>query len=347
MRVCVCVLCKLGQTRQRPELRTTTAVCLNVCVCVCVWGHHWRKVEEAWAGTGKKGQDVGCLDRSALRRVTSGRPAVVGVFWATCPSKPWVCLVLLLYDNSCILVIFCYSPLQLPMRVWLGWLSARLGWFGSLRFGWVLGLDWASQVWFWSCGRKTSGTGCAGSVVDWWVKPEFVSRLWPQPFWLAATLSQQLHVWCWTLTDLRARWGCYNADQLILPRQCYGYRYHIQAAITSYRWNHPNYSVDKLFFCGHWMEPGNSWALPEHRFLQHLREIPTQPRNDFTGFISKHQDSSTVTMSPDLGSWGSLGLVDWADWVFLIEKVRPMRKGCFGYSGFWLLLLCRIWAGRE
>ena len=93
-----------------------------------------------------------------------------------------------------------------------------------------------------------------------------------------------------------SRWGCYNADHLISPPQCYGYCYHVQAAITSYRWNHPNYSVDKLFFCGHWMEPGNRWALPEHRLLQYLREIPTQPRNDFTGFISKHQDSSTITM---------------------------------------------------
>lgn len=57
---CVCVLCKLGQTRQRPELRTTTAVCLNVCVCVCLFEgtteERWRKREQ---GLGRRDRMLG------------------------------------------------------------------------------------------------------------------------------------------------------------------------------------------------------------------------------------------------------------------------------------------------
>lgn len=64
---------------------------------------------------------------------------------------------------------------------------------------------------------------------------------------------------------------------------------------------------------------GNNWALLWRRFLhrvslQHQCVVPPQ-QTSFHSFISKHQWSSTATMSLDPGSWDNSGWVDCADWV--------------------------------
>lgn len=60
-------------------------------------------------------------------------------------------------------LVFGFSPLQLPMCLAL----MALGWAGWVWYLWFMcpGFDGASRAWFQSHGRKTGGTGWAGSAV--------------------------------------------------------------------------------------------------------------------------------------------------------------------------------------
>lgn len=98
---------------------------VSVCVFVGTTEESWRKSEEE-GGRGR----WWCLNH--LRGFTSGHPAVVGVFWATCLSKPWVCLVLLSYNKVWISVFFLF------------WVQSSAG-SDVLA---LMALDWAGRVVF-------------------------------------------------------------------------------------------------------------------------------------------------------------------------------------------------------
>lgn len=141
--------------------------CLLLCawVCVCVW---------LWAPL-KVGGLVSRLKREAIMLtvfwIVSLREAshlvtraIVGVFWSlqtlsVLGSSP-------IWQNLDSLDVFFLVTVLSSFRcVWLWWLLVGLGGVWFLKC--VQVFDWTS--WFWSCGRKTGGTGWAGSVVGWCV----------------------------------------------------------------------------------------------------------------------------------------------------------------------------------
>lgn len=222
--------------------------------------------------------------------------------WATSLSKPLVCLVLLLYDKIWILMcfsVFGYSSLQLPMCLAL---TALVGlvWFGSRSLDvsgfWLnqLGLNlklWQEDRRYWF------GWQCGWLMCIQWVEPEFVSRLWLQQFSVIAVLTRQLL--CLMYLRFFANAFNYHVMEVVVT---YRLSLHLTGEKMASKLAWTNSSV-VLGGWSHWMETGNSSALLQCNFLHHISlqnhcDIHTPPWNDY---ISKHQCSSTATMSPNPG----------------------------------------------